>query len=61
VALEYLGSGPEAEAQARIERIPLTLRRILESAAASGTSTSEVADRLAQQRIAAAAVKRSGR
>ena len=61
VALEYLGSGSEAEAQARIEKIPLTLRRILESAAASGESTSEVADRLAQQRIAAGAAKRSGR
>jgi leucine dehydrogenase len=61
VALEYLGSGSEAEAQARIEKIPLTLRRILESAAASGESTSDVADRLAQQRIAAGAVKRSGR
>ena len=61
VALEYLGSGSEAEAQARIEKIPLTLRKILESAAASGTSTSDIADHLAQECIAAAAARRSGR
>jgi leucine dehydrogenase len=54
VALEYLRSGSAAEAQKRIERIPVTLRAILEAAAAERTPTSEVADRTAQQCIAAA-------
>ena len=54
VALEYLRSGSESEAKARIEKIPLTLRKILTSAAATGVATSDIADRLAQERIAAA-------
>ena len=59
VALEYLRSGSEADAQARIEKIPLTLRTILTSAAAGGVATSAIADRLAQARIAAAASRPS--
>jgi leucine dehydrogenase len=55
VASEYLGVGSEDEVRRRIERIPLTLRAILERAAQSGQSTAAVADRLACDRIAAAA------
>jgi leucine dehydrogenase len=50
-AAEYLQNGSEADVRARIERIPRTLRWILEIAHSEGVATSEVADRLALQRI----------
>ena len=61
VALEYLRSGSAAEAQARIDNIPVTLRAILEEAAAQRTPTSEVADRMAQKRIQLANSSRAGK
>lgn len=57
VAFEYLRSGSERDVLARIERIPLTLRRVFDEAADTTSPTSDVADRLAQSRIDAAARK----
>jgi len=54
VALEYLRNGSESDVRTRIEQIPLTLRQVLEQALAEGVATSDVADRLAQERIEAA-------
>ena len=53
VASEYLGSGSEEEVRRKIERIPVTLRAILERARESQQPTATVADRLARERIAA--------
>jgi leucine dehydrogenase len=58
VALEYLHSGSAADAQVRIEKIPLTLRAILEKSAALHAPTSEVADQMAQERIRLAKTSR---
>jgi leucine dehydrogenase len=55
VAGEYLATWSEADVQRRIERIPDTLRRVLEEAQRTGAATSDVADRLAREHIAAAA------
>ncbi|HSN73447.1 MAG TPA: Glu/Leu/Phe/Val dehydrogenase dimerization domain-containing protein [Steroidobacteraceae bacterium] len=54
VASEYLGRGSEEEVRRKIERIPLTLRAILEAARDERLPTAAVADRLARERIAAA-------
>jgi leucine dehydrogenase len=54
VASEYLGSGSEEEVRRKIERIPLTLRGILERARDERLPTAAVADRLARERIATA-------
>jgi leucine dehydrogenase len=54
VASEYLGEGSDAEVRCRIERIPVTLRSILERADAESESTAAVADRMAEEKIAAA-------
>ncbi len=51
VALEYLRAGSASDVRARIARIPETLRTVLERAAADGVPTSDVADRLAYERI----------
>lgn len=53
VASEYLGSGSEEEVLRKIERIPATLRSILERARDSRQPTAAVADKLARERIAA--------
>lgn len=55
VTLEYFKSGSERDVRARIEEIPLTLRRILDLSEAEGCASNAVADRLARERIANAA------
>jgi leucine dehydrogenase len=55
VAGEVLGDYDEAKAIAAVERIPETLRHVFETAKATDRPTSEVANRIAAQRLAALA------
>lgn len=56
IAAEYLGEGDPAWVDGRIAGIAERLRSIFERAAATGESTSRIADQLAQERLAPARV-----
>lgn len=51
VAMEYLGEGDEAAANARIEQIPGRLEAIWDESEASGRNAADVADAMARQLI----------
>jgi len=53
VACEYLQQGTEPEVRARIARIPVTLRQVLEQAARESLPTDVVADRMAERALRA--------
>ncbi len=52
VACEYFGERSAAELERRIRQIPGTLLQVFEQAAAESLPTSEIADRMARERLA---------